>query len=101
MHLAGVMGEAEADCLATQIDAFVAMALGADSRFARSLAREYWAYYYPRQDRRYRSRECRDGGALDLFPDRRGWPSPAAYPSNLASRIDTLAATIQGDADSR
>jgi hypothetical protein len=87
MHLAGVMGEAEADCLATQVDAFVARALGADRRFARRLAREYWTYYYPTQPPAYRSRECRDGGALDLFPAQRGWPSPAWYPRDLAGRI--------------
>ena len=81
MHLAGVMGEAEADCLAAQLDALVAEALGADRRFARLLAREYWTYCYPTQSTAYRSRECHDGGALDLFPARRGWPTPAAgYP---------------------
>ena len=87
MHLAGVMGEAEADCLATQVDSLVARALGADRRFARLLAREYWTYYYPTQPPAYRSRECRDGGALDLFPAQRGWPSPASYPRDLPARI--------------
>src|SRR5262245_51268869 len=42
MHLAGVMGEAEADCLAVQLDALVAGRLGADRRFARLLARDCW-----------------------------------------------------------
>jgi hypothetical protein len=92
MHLAGVMDEAEADCFAVQVDAVVARALGADPRFARLLAREYWKYYYPTQDARYRSGECHEGGALDLFPERRGWPSPIAYPANIAARIDRLAA---------
>lgn len=91
MHLAGVVDEAEADCLAAQVDAFVATALGAAPRFARLLAREYWAYYYPSQDRRYRSPRCYDGGALDLFPERRGWPTPAHYSANLSSRIEAVA----------
>jgi hypothetical protein len=92
MHLAGAMAEAEADCFASQVDAVVARALGADPRFARLLAREYWTSYYPTQDARYRSAECHDGGALDLFPERVGWPSPIAYPADIAARIDRLAA---------
>jgi hypothetical protein len=91
MHLAGVMGEAEADCLAAQLDAFVAQALGADRRFARRLAREYWADYYPSQSPVYRSGECHDGGALDLFPARRGWPTPGAYPRDVTRSIAAFA----------
>jgi hypothetical protein len=87
MHLAGIVDEAQADCLAAQLDALVAVGLGAGPGFARSLAREYWSYYYPSQDRRYRSADCRDGGKLDLFPTRRGWPSPDRYPSSLAHSI--------------
>lgn len=87
MHLAGVVDEAQADCFGAQLDVLVAEGLGAESGFARSLAREYWAYYYGSQDRRYRSPECRDGGKLDLFPTRRGWPAPSTYPPNLARSI--------------
>ena len=92
MHLAGVVDEAQADCLTAQVDAFVAAALGADPRFARSLAREYWAYYYPSQDRGYRSPDCHDDGTLDIVPERKGWPTPPAYPSDLVSRIGVFAA---------
>jgi hypothetical protein len=87
MHLAGVIDEAQADCFAAQLDAIVAVGLGAEPGFARSLAREYWAYYYPTQDRRYRSAECRDGRKLDLFPSRRGWPTPDTYPLSVARSI--------------
>jgi hypothetical protein len=90
MHLAGVVDEAEAECLATQLGAFVASSLGASTGFARSLAGEYWAYYYRSQDRRYLSSECRDGGVLDLFPRRRGWPSPRSYPTHLARAIESF-----------
>jgi hypothetical protein len=76
MHLAGVVDEAEADCLAVQSDAWVAGALGADAQFARAFAREYWISYYPSQEPRYRSPDCRDGRRLDLFAGRRGWPVP-------------------------
>lgn len=90
MHLSGFYGEANADCLGVQIDAYVAMALGADERFARSLAREFWSdYYAPRADG-YRSEECYDGGSLDLFPARSGWPAPRAYPADLGSAVAAL-----------
>jgi hypothetical protein len=92
MHLAGIESEAAADCLATQVDAFVAMGLGASATFARSLGREYWVYYYPSQDRHYRSAECRSGGVLDLFRRRGGWPTPTVYPSNLAPEIQSFSA---------
>ena len=67
VHLAGVVDEAAADCLAMQLDALVAMQLGASPAFARTLARDYWAQYYPAQEPEYRSPQCRDGGSLDLF----------------------------------
>ena len=86
MHLAGVVDEAEADCLAAQSDAFVAMALGASPRFARAMAREYWTLYYPSQEPRYRTPSCRDGGKLDLYPTRRGWPAPTTH-DGLSRRI--------------
>jgi hypothetical protein len=95
MHLAGIVDEAQAECLAAQLGAFVAVSLGAKPRFARSLAREYWSYYYPSQDRRYRSAECRDGGKLDLFPSRRGWPTPDAYPSSPAWSIHRFVVAAQ------
>jgi hypothetical protein len=87
MHLAGVIDESEAECFAVQADAYVTRRLGATPTFARSIAREYWADYYPSQDRRYRSAECRDGGALDLFPARAGWPTPGRFPAGLAAAI--------------
>jgi hypothetical protein len=97
MHLAGVIDEAEADCLATQLDAFAASSLGAGSSFARAMAREYWAYYYRSQDLRYRSPNCRDRGSLDLFRGRRGWPTPVAYPPNLAQTIAAFIARAQSN----
>jgi hypothetical protein len=95
MHLAGVVDEASADCLAVQVDAYVAMRLGAGATFGRSLAREYWRLYYPEQDPRYRSAECRDGGALDLFRDRTGWPTPERYPSDLSRVLTSFSAATE------
>ena len=88
MHLAGVVDEASAECLSTQLGAFVAEQLGAAVRFSRSLAAEYWRYYYGSQDARYRSSDCRSGGALDLFPGRSGWPTPVAYPPSVREAIE-------------
>jgi hypothetical protein len=91
MHLANVIDEASADCLAMQVDAFVAMKLGANATFGRSLADEYWRLYYPEQDASYRSFECRPGGALDLFPKRDGWPTPTRYPADLRRVVAAFA----------
>lgn len=92
MHLAGIVDEASADCLAVQLDAVVAVRLGAGATFARSLAGEYWRLYYGEQDARYRSAECRDGGSLDLFPTRTGWPTPTRYPLDLRRVVAAFAA---------
>jgi len=94
MHLAGAVDEASAECLAMQLDAFVAIRLGADGLFARRMAHEYWTLYHPEQDRAYQSRECREGGALDLFPDRRGWPSPRRYPGNISRLLVSFVADL-------
>ena len=100
MHLAGLVDEASADCLALQVDAFVAMRLGAGPTFARSLAGEYWRLYYPEQDTRYRSSDCRDGGALDLFRDRAGWPTPKRYPADLRRLLASASASVASRASS-
>lgn len=95
MHLHGFYSEATADCLGVQIDAYVAMALGADERFARSLAREFWTdYYAPRRDA-YRSADCYEEGSLDLFPTRPGWPTPRTYPNDLGAAISAIETRIR------
>lgn len=73
-HLAGVRGEADADCFGMQRVAFAAGRLGADPREAERLAA------IARSDRAvsappdYRSPACYDGGALDLDPVSHTWP---------------------------
>ena len=98
MHLAGVVDESTADCLALQLDAYVAVRLGAGRTFARSLAREYWTSYYPAQDPLYRSASCRDGGPLDLFRDRAGWPTPTRYPTDPSTSLVPFAPDARGAA---
>jgi hypothetical protein len=96
MHLAGVLGEIDAECLAIQVGAFVVHRLGASSAFARSIAREYWRYYYKSQDRRYVSPDCRSGGKLDVFGS--SWPTPARYPPNIAGTIERFVAVAHAPA---
>ena len=73
-HLAGVRGEAEADCFGVQRVAFAAGRLGADPGEAERLAA------IARRDRAisappdYRSAACFDGGPLDLDPASNAWP---------------------------
>jgi hypothetical protein len=100
MHLAGVVDEAVADCLALQLDAWVAVRLGASRSFARSLAREYWTTYYSAQDVRYRSAGCRDGGALDLFPESAGWPTPTHYTARVATAVASFAERARSNLES-
>jgi hypothetical protein len=90
IHLAGVVDEAAADCLAMQVDALVAMQLGATRVFARTLARDYWEQYYAAQEPEYRSPQCRDAGSLDLFRADGGWPTPRRYPPRIGEALESF-----------
>ena len=85
VHLSGVEDEAVAECYGMQLLAFVAWKLGAPDALARQMALDYWRAYYlvERPGTPYFDEGCRDGGVLDLAPDRAGWPSPD--PVELAS----------------
>jgi hypothetical protein len=65
VHLAGVADEPTAECHGIQLSDRAARALGAKPAFAQELKDAYWDHYgeIPTV---YRSRECRDGGKLDL-----------------------------------
>lgn len=68
-HLAGVDGiqnEARTDCYAAQRLALTARLLGRATGEARSMGAYYLRYHQPNLPAEYRSRECRDGGRLDL-----------------------------------
>ena len=80
VHLSGVEDEAVAECYGMQLLAFVAWKLGAPDALARQMAVDYWREYYlaRRPGTPYFDEGCRDGGVLDLAPDRRGWPAPVA-----------------------
>jgi hypothetical protein len=65
MHMSGLLDEAVAECAAVQRDAQTARLLGARPADAAALAAAYWANIYPLMPDRYRSGECRPGGAMD------------------------------------
>jgi hypothetical protein len=88
--LRGFYEEAHADCVGVQIQAWVAMALGAGDEFSRASAREYWLDFQLPRVGEYQSAECRDGGRLDLFPERSGWPAPLTYPADLDVSLSAL-----------
>jgi hypothetical protein len=73
-HLAGVRGEAEADCYGVQRVAFVAGELGADPAEAQRLAALARADRDVTAPSEYRSPDCFDGGRLDLDPASATWP---------------------------
>jgi hypothetical protein len=73
-HASGVRNEVRADCYGMQSIATAAGALGRTAAEGRYLAALYWKHWYVWLDQRYRSRECRDGGRLDLNPGIARWP---------------------------
>lgn len=74
MHINGIREEAVAECLAVQLNHFIAEELGATPEEARELQRRYYEEFYPYQRSQYVSRECREGGDLDIYPDRTEFP---------------------------
>jgi hypothetical protein len=73
-HLAGIRDEAATQCYALQSNADTAVRLGANEDDARSIAGFILREVQPALPADYRSRDCYDGGPLDLHPDRRSWP---------------------------
>jgi hypothetical protein len=73
-HVRGEMAEPIAECRGMQRLASVARGLGVARRQARRLARVYWDVIYPDSHPDYRTRDCRDGGELDLRRRSSVWP---------------------------
>jgi len=73
-HLRGVTSEAVTECSSLQTLAWTARRLGATEAQGRGLARLQLETGYPLMPDRYRSGDCRDGGALDLRPGDPAWP---------------------------
>ena len=74
MHINNIREEAVAECTAVQLNHLIAEELGATPDEARELQRRYFAEDYPRQRSNYISGECREGGDLDMNPDRKEFP---------------------------
>lgn len=73
MHRRGFRNEAVTECYAVQLVYKTGKALGASSTYAALLSRQAWAAY-PAHPAAYLSTECRNGGKLDLSPNRSSWP---------------------------
>jgi len=73
-HLAGVRDEAVAQCYALQTNAEAAIRLGANRPDAEAIAAYVFTRIQPALPPEYRTPDCRDGGPLDLEPDRTAWP---------------------------
>ncbi len=65
MHMAGLKGEADAECAAVQRDAKAAELLGASPADALAVAQRYYRDVYPNLPGDYRSTDCVAGGRLD------------------------------------
>jgi len=74
MHVNGYWSESVAECRAVQLSYLVAEKLGATEAQARALQARYFAEIYPNLRDGYVSSDCREGGALDIFPDRTEFP---------------------------
>jgi hypothetical protein len=74
-HVRGISNEAMAECYGMQSISTATRELGRTDEEGRYLASLYWENSYPDQkDPVYYSRECRNGGRLDLHPESDGWP---------------------------
>ena len=74
VHVAGERSEKKATCWGLQRVGKTALELGRTQADARYLADLAWREAYRRNPAGYRSRECRDGGRLDLNPKSHAWP---------------------------
>lgn len=73
-HTVGITNERVAECYGMQLIRRTAVALGRSSAEGQYLARLYWKRWYPRDNSLYGSRQCRNGGRLDLRPRIDLWP---------------------------
>lgn len=73
-HIAGIDSEALATCDGLQDVDHLARLLGAERRYARSLAVTYWERVYPQEPDEYRTPACGPGLPLDRTPSDGVWP---------------------------
>jgi len=76
-HLWGAAEEAKAECYGLQSIWYVGSRLGSPLAEAKALGRLYWHEVYPQHGAQwpdYFSKDCRNGGRLDLRPRDPRWP---------------------------
>jgi hypothetical protein len=73
-HAAGIASEAAAECRGMQTMVETGSLLGVPRSYSRRLAQDFWNNVYPRRPKPYYSRECRNGGPLDMHPSSSSWP---------------------------
>jgi hypothetical protein len=74
-HLRGIRSESTTQCYAVQMVPLVAERLGSPPAEAKAVAAHYLAVQQPYMPPDYAlTRDCVDGGSLDLHPDSTGWP---------------------------
>jgi hypothetical protein len=74
-HTLGIKNEAAAECFGMQYIWRASRLLGAGAEYGERVALLAWRLYSPRVlPPAYLSRECHDGGKLDLFPKSHVWP---------------------------
>ncbi len=73
VHVRGERSELKAECWGVQSTRQVARRLGFAPADADALAAYAWKEVYSRETAK-RSKDCRDGGKLDLNPDSPTWP---------------------------
>lgn len=80
MHILGIHDEPAAECFGMQLLTLVAYKMGADAEFAFEIGEDYVPYYAQKQTSlpEYWSPDCYDGGSLDIWKDKQGWPFPTS-----------------------
>ena len=73
-HATGIAAEAAAECRGMQTMSKAGVLLGIPRAYGERLAQDIWKVY-PRRPKIYVSRQCHDGGALDMRPASHRWPS--------------------------
>jgi hypothetical protein len=71
-HVSGIVNEKRAECFGLQSAALVAQRLGVPPSVSDHVA--WYAWHFSEAPKPYQSRECRNGGRLDLDPDSRSFP---------------------------
>jgi hypothetical protein len=92
MHVRGIRSEPVAECFGLQLTAPAASRFGAATEFAYEIGDDYLPIHrqFVSSSPDYYTRDCYDGGALDLWPTVTGWPTPRG----LSLRAEAAAGSV-------